>query len=54
MIFYGAGVKNRRFKQRVDHYSLLATIEGIYHLPRLGASAQTTPMRFLCSQQPVA
>ena len=32
-------------KQAVSHYSVLATIEAAWGLPRLGASAQAAPIR---------
>jgi acid phosphatase len=46
MILYGAHVKRRQFKQHVDHYTVLRTVEAIYHLPALGAAAQSAPMRY--------
>jgi len=54
MIFYGAGVKRRQFKRHVDHYSLLRTVEAMYHLPSLGAAAESTPMRYLFSDTTVS
>ena len=38
-IFAGAMVKPGQYKQRIDHYNLLRTIEEIYGLPYLGESA---------------
>ncbi|MFB9239435.1 alkaline phosphatase family protein [Plantactinospora siamensis] len=35
----GAGVRPGRYAERVDHYSVLRTIEDLYGLPRLGAAA---------------
>ena len=37
----------RRSDQPYDHYSLLATIEDQFHLPRLGRAAQAIPMNDL-------
>jgi phospholipase C len=37
----------RRSDRAYDHYSLLATIEDQFHLPRLGRAAQATPMNDL-------
>ena len=44
----GAGVRPGRYPQRVDHYSLLRTIEDCYGLPRIGASASATPLPGVC------
>ncbi|TMC00278.1 MAG: hypothetical protein E6J35_12395 [Chloroflexi bacterium] len=33
-----------RVETQYDHYSLLATIEDLFHLPRLGAGATATPL----------
>jgi acid phosphatase len=38
-IFVGAMVKPGQYKQRIDHYNLLRTIEDMYGLPYLGESA---------------
>jgi acid phosphatase len=34
----------RRVETRYDHYSLLATIEDLFGLPRLGAAATAQPL----------
>lgn len=41
------GVKHRVSEVRYDHYSLLATIEDIFGLPRLGSASEAQPMRDL-------
>jgi hypothetical protein len=33
-----------RVETQYDHYSLLATIEDLFHLPRLGSAANATPL----------
>jgi hypothetical protein len=38
-IFVGAMVKPGQYKQRIDHYSVLRSIEEIYELPNLGERA---------------
>ena len=38
-IFVGAMVKPGQYKQRIDHYNLLRTIEDMYGLPYMGESA---------------
>jgi acid phosphatase len=38
-IFVGAMIKPGQYKQRIDHYNLLRTIEEMYGLPYLGESA---------------
>jgi hypothetical protein len=53
MIFYGARVKRKQFSQQVNHYSLLRTVEQMYHVASLGGAADSSPMRYLFSQQPV-
>ncbi len=40
-IFVGAMVRPGQYKQRIDHYNLLRTIEEMYALPYLGESAET-------------
>lgn len=47
-VFYGAHVKTGRYRQQFDHYNLLRTIEGFYHLPLLGVthSAKTMDVAF--------
>lgn len=44
-IFVGAMVKRGRSAQRIDHYSVLRTIEEMYGLPYLNESAQAKPIR---------
>ena len=44
----GAGVRPGRYAQRVDHYSLLRTIEDCYGLPAIGASASAARLPGLC------
>ncbi|MDT4961787.1 MAG: phosphatidylinositol-3-phosphatase [Pseudonocardiales bacterium] len=45
----GAHVVPGHYAQRIDHYSLLRTIEDAYGLPRLGASATATPITAIWS-----
>ena len=40
----GAGVRAGASDQRVDHYTVLRTIEDMYGLPPLGAAAQRVPL----------
>ena len=35
---------NHQSRASYDHYSLLATIEDVFHLPRLGSAATATPL----------
>ena len=44
----GAGVRPGRYPQRVDHYSLLRTIEDCYGLTAIGASASAAPLPGIC------
>jgi phosphatidylinositol-3-phosphatase len=39
----GAGVRQTASSQRIDHYSLLRTLEEMYRLPPLGAAASAAP-----------
>lgn len=41
----GAGVKPGVYGAHVDHYSLLRTLEDMYHLPYAGASAKAADMQ---------
>ena len=43
-IVAGAGVRVTTSDERIDHYSLLRTIEDMYGLPPLGAAAQARPL----------
>ena len=43
-IFVGAMVKRGASAQRIDHYSILRTLEEMYGLPYLGESAQAHPI----------
>jgi acid phosphatase len=43
-IFVGAMVKPGKSAQRINHYTLLRTISGMYGLPYLGESAQEKPI----------
>jgi acid phosphatase len=40
----GAGVRAGASHQRIDHYSLLRTIEDMYGLPALGRAAAAQPL----------
>jgi phosphatidylinositol-3-phosphatase len=41
----GAGVKPGRYSQAITHYTVLATIEDLYGLPRLGHAAGIAPIK---------
>ncbi len=41
-IFYGAGVQTGRYAERINHYSVLRTMEDMYGLPYAGAAASAT------------
>ncbi len=43
-LFYGAHVKPGTYTDSIDHYSVLRTIEDMYGLPQLGASASRNPI----------
>lgn len=43
-ILYGAGVRPGTYDQRIDHYSVLSTIEEIYGLPKTGRAAGAAPI----------
>jgi phosphatidylinositol-3-phosphatase len=40
----GAGVRPGRYSQAITHYTVLATIEDLYGLPRLGSAAGIKPV----------
>ena len=44
LIVLTKGVTPIRVETEYDHYSLLATIEDVFHLPRLGSAATATPL----------
>ena len=44
-IFVGPMVKPGRYAQRIDHYSVLRTIEEMHGLPLLGNSARAAQIR---------
>jgi hypothetical protein len=43
-IFVGPMVKTGAFSEHITHYSVLRTIEDMYHLPYAGASATASPI----------
>lgn len=43
-LFYGAGVKPGRYDETINHYSVLATVQEIFGLPRTGQAASTPPV----------
>ena len=43
-LFAGAGVHPASYGQRIDHYTVLSTIEAWYGLPPLQHAADTTPL----------
>ncbi|WP_432968336.1 alkaline phosphatase family protein [Dactylosporangium sp. CA-233914] len=46
-VVVGAGVRPGDRTERIDHYTILRTIEDLYGLPPLGAAAQATPLKVL-------
>ena len=46
-VFFGEPVKPGRYAERIDHYTVLRTIEEIYGLPSLGNSADRQPITSL-------
>jgi acid phosphatase len=40
----GAGVRQTSVNQRIDHYSVLRTLEDMYGLPPLGEAANAQPL----------
>ena len=49
-VIVGAHVVAGRYAQRIDHYTLLRTIEDAYGLPQLGASAQAPAITAIWSR----
>jgi phosphatidylinositol-3-phosphatase len=43
-VVVGARVKPGRYPERIDHYSVLRTLEAAYSLPPLGLAASATPI----------
>lgn len=43
-LFVGPMVRPGRYGERISHYSVLRTIEDLYHLPHAGRSADTPPI----------
>jgi acid phosphatase len=43
-IFYGAGVRPGAYDAPIDHYSVLATIQDVYGLPRTGRAVSAAPV----------
>jgi acid phosphatase len=43
-VFFGASVAPGRYERRIDHYSVLRTIEALERLPPLGFAAQREPI----------
>lgn len=43
-ILYGAGVRPGRYEQRIDHYSVLATVQDIFGLARTARTAGAAPI----------
>lgn len=43
-ILYGDGIRPGTYGQRIDHYSVLSTIEEIYRLPKTGQAAGAAPI----------
>jgi acid phosphatase len=56
-IFYGAHITPGNYDQQIDHYSILRTLEDMYHLEALGSAQDRTPITApfdCCSAPPVA
>jgi len=49
-LVFGARVVPGRYSQRIDHYSLLLTIEDAYGLPPLGSSGHARPITAIWSK----
>jgi acid phosphatase len=43
-LFIGAGVKHGQYSESINHFSVLRTIEAMYHLPALGGAASVSPI----------
>jgi len=43
-IFVGGVIKQGQYAEKINHYSVLRTLEDMYSLPRLGASAGAKPI----------
>ncbi|RMI31424.1 alkaline phosphatase family protein [Nocardia stercoris] len=43
-IFYGAGVTTGNYPERINHFSVLRTLEDMYGLPHNGSAAAATPI----------
>src|SRR6185503_10520163 len=43
-IFVGPMVKPGQYTRRIDHFNVLRTLEDLFGLPALGASASATPI----------
>lgn len=43
-VFYGADVAPGSYNERITHYSVLATVEEMYDLPRLGGARSADPI----------
>ncbi len=43
-VIVGAGVKTGTFTEHINHYSVLRTLEDMYHLPYAGNSASAAPI----------
>jgi acid phosphatase len=48
--FTGGPIKPGRYAQPVDHYGVLATLEDLYGLPRLGQAVDATPITGILGQ----
>lgn len=50
-IFVGAGITPGTYSETINHYSVLRTLEDLYHLPHAGASATTRPITDIWSKR---
>ncbi|MEY9873123.1 phospholipase C [Streptacidiphilus sp. MAP12-33] len=43
-IFYGSDVLTGKYSEKINHYNVLSTLEGIYGLAKTGSAASATPI----------
>jgi phosphatidylinositol-3-phosphatase len=51
-VFYGANVKTGVYGERIDHFSVLRTMEDMYGTPHAGAAATATPITDVWATSP--
>jgi hypothetical protein len=52
-IIVGANVRPGRYAHRLDHYTLLRTIEDVYGLPALGRAKAVSPLSKIWTRSPI-